>query len=72
MWILIDLQQNLDGDTLLAIDTFKHFFPSNDTFRDNRLRAHPQADVIDNTFTAYYESNQSINGSLYDALSASD
>ncbi len=70
--ILIDLQQNLGGDTLLAIDTFKHFFPSNDTFRGSRLRAHPQADVIGNTFTAYYESNQSINGSLYDALSASD
>lgn len=70
--ILIDLQQNLGGDTLLAIDTFKHFFPSNDTFRGSRLRAHPQADVIGNTFTAYYESNQTINGTLYDALSASD
>lgn len=51
--ILIDLQQNLGGDTLLANDTFKHFFPPNDTFRGSRLRAHPQADVIGNTFTAY-------------------
>ena len=25
--VLIDLQQNLGGDTLLAVDTFKHFFP---------------------------------------------
>lgn len=70
--ILIDLQQNLGGDTLLAIDTFKHFFPSNDTFRGSRVRAHPQADVIGTTFTTYYESNQSINGTLYDAFSASD
>lgn len=70
--VLIDLQQNLGGDTLLAIDTFKHFFPSNDTFRGSRLRAHPQADIIGNTFTTYYATNQSINSSLYDALSASD
>jgi len=69
--VLIDLQQNLGGDTLLAIDTFKHFFPSNDTLRGSRLRAHPQADVIGNTFTTYYATNQSTNSSLYDALSAS-
>ena len=70
--VLIDLQQNLGGDTLLAVDTFKHFFPSNDTFRGSRLRAHATADVIGNTFTTYYTTNQSANSSIYDALSASD
>ena len=70
--ILIDLQQNLGGDTLLAVDTFKHFFPSNDTFRGSRLRAHATADVIGNTFTTYYATNQSPNNSVYDALSVSD
>ena len=70
--VLIDLQQNLGGDTLLAIDTFKHFFPSNDTFRGSRLRAHATADTIGNTFTTYYATNRSPNGSVYDALSASD
>ena len=70
--ILVDLQQNLGGDTLLAIDTFKHFFPSNDTFRGSRLRAQPQADVLGNTFTTYYATNQSPNSSVYDALSASE
>ena len=70
--VLIDLQQNLGGDTLLAVDTFKHFFPANDTFRGSRLRAHPSADVIGNTFTTYYQTNQSANSSVYDALSASD
>ena len=69
--VLIDLQQNLGGDTLLAVDTFKHFFPSNDTFRGSRLRAHPIADIIGNTFTTYYTTSQS-NSSTYDALSASD
>ena len=70
--VLIDLQQNLGGDTLLAIDTFKHFFPANDTFRGSRLRAHPIADVIGNTFTTYFQTNQSANSSVYDALAASD
>ena len=70
--VLIDLQQNLGGDTLLAIDTFKHFFPSNDTFRGSRLRAHPQADVLGNTFTTYFSTNQSPNSSVYDALAASE
>ena len=70
--ILIDLQQNLGGDTLLAVDTFKHFFPANDTFRGSRLRAHPTADVIGNTFTTYFATNQSANSSVYDVLSASD
>ena len=70
--VLIDLQQNLGGDTLLAVDTFKHFFPSNDTFRGSRLRAHPAVDVIGNTFTKYYTTGQSANSSTYDALSASD
>ncbi len=70
--VLIDLQQNLGGDTLLAIDTFKHFFPSNDTFRGSRLRAQPFADAIGNTFTTFYQDGQSQNSSVYDALSASE
>lgn len=70
--VLIDLQQNLGGDTLLAIDTFKHFFPSQDTFRGSRLRAHPTADVIGNTFTTFYATGKSANSSEYDALSVSD
>ena len=43
---LIDSQQNLGGDTLLAVDTFKHFLPSNDTFRGSRLRAQTLAGVL--------------------------
>ena len=70
--VLIDLQQNLGGDTLLAVDTFKHFFPSDDTFRGSRLRAQPFADVIGNTFTTYYQDGQSPNSSVYDALSGSE
>lgn len=70
--ILIDLQQNLGGDTLLAVDTFKHFFPSKEAFRGSRLRAHPTADTIGNTFTTYYQDNQFANSSVYAGLSVSD
>ena len=52
--VLVDLQQNLGGDTLLAIDTFKHLFPSNNAFRSNRIRAQPYADIIGNTFIIFY------------------
>ena len=70
--VLIDLQQNLGGETLLADDTFKRFFPSNDTFRGSRLRAQPFANVIGNTFTQFYQDQISQNSSVYDDLSASD
>lgn len=68
--VLIDLQQNLGGDTLLAIDTYKHFFPSNDTFRGSRLRAQPFADVIGNTATIYFDTNRSPNATVYDAVAS--
>ena len=70
--VLIDLQQNLGGETLLAVDTFKRFFPSNDTFRGSRLRAQSFANIIGNTFTQFYQDQRSQNSSVYDDLSASD
>ena len=70
--VLIDLQYNLGGDTLLAADSYKHFFPANDTFRGSRLRAQPWADALGETFTTYFTTNQSPNATVYDSLSASD
>lgn len=70
--ILIDLQQNLGGDTLLAVDTFKHFFPTKDGFRGGRLRAHEQADVLGNTFTTLFETNTTLNSTIRNALSVSE
>ena len=70
--VLIDLQQNLGDNILLAVNTFKHFFPSNNTFRNSRLRAQPFTDVIDNTFTTFYQDEQSPNSSVYNALSNSE
>ena len=70
--VLIDLQENFGGDTLLAIDTFKHFFPDSDPFRGSRLRAHEEADVLGNTFTTYFQQNRAPNSSVYNALAVSD
>ncbi|KAG4433289.1 hypothetical protein IFR05_011234 [Cadophora sp. M221] len=54
--VVIDLQRNLGGDALLAIDTFKQFFPNIDPYGGSRLRAHPAANVIGKAMTDYFES----------------
>ena len=67
--IIIDLQRNQGGGDLLAIDAFKQFFPSIDPFNGARLRANDFGDALGNTFTTYYNTQQT-NQSFYDALSA--
>ncbi|KAL8655711.1 MAG: hypothetical protein Q9226_002934 [Calogaya cf. arnoldii] len=57
--MIIDLQRNGGGGNLLATDIFKQFFPSVDPFGGSRLRAHDSANVLGNTFSAYYESQRS-------------
>jgi Peptidase family S41 len=69
--VLIDLQQNLGGDTLLAFDIFKQFFPPIEPFAGSRLRAHHNADVLGNTFTTFYDT-QPLDPSVYFAFSASN
>lgn len=67
--IIIDLQRNQGGSDLLAVDAFKQFFPSIDPFNGARLRANDFGDALGNTFTTYYDTQQT-NVSFYDALSA--
>ena len=67
--IIIDLQRNLGGSDILAIDAFKQFFPSIDAFNGARLRANDFGDALGNTFTTYYNTQQ-MNESFYEALSA--
>ncbi len=52
---MIDVQSNGGGQPLLAIDTFKHFFPNIDPFGGSRLRAQHAADVIGQTTTTYFQ-----------------
>ncbi|CZR66660.1 uncharacterized protein PAC_16561 [Phialocephala subalpina] len=54
--VVIDLQQNTGGQPLLAIDTFKQFFPNIDPFSGSRLRAHPAANVMGETITDFFDS----------------
>ncbi|KAF7956395.1 hypothetical protein EAE96_003736 [Botrytis aclada] len=53
--VVIDLQQNYGGQSLLAIDTFKQFFPNIDPFAGSRMRAHASADVLGKTLTPYWD-----------------
>ncbi|KAL8686862.1 MAG: hypothetical protein Q9224_005318, partial [Gallowayella concinna] len=57
--VIIDLQRNGGGGNLLATDLFKQFFPSLDPSGGSRLRAHETANVLGNTFSAYYSSQYS-------------
>jgi hypothetical protein len=54
--VVIDLQQNIGGQPLLAIDTFKRFFPNIDPFDGSRMRAHPSANVMGETITDFWNS----------------
>ncbi|KAH0534195.1 hypothetical protein FGG08_007206 [Glutinoglossum americanum] len=54
--VVIDLQQNVGGQPLLAIDAFKQFFPNIDPFAGSRMRAHHSADVMGETMTNYWNS----------------
>ncbi|KAL8698577.1 MAG: hypothetical protein Q9201_006494 [Fulgogasparrea decipioides] len=54
---IIDLQRNGGGGNLLATDTFKQFFPSVEPFGGSRLRAHNAANVLGNTFSAFFDSS---------------
>ncbi|KAH0559692.1 hypothetical protein GP486_003789 [Trichoglossum hirsutum] len=54
--VVIDLQQNVGGQSLLAIDAFKQFFPNIDPFVGSRMRAHPSANVMGKTMTGYWDS----------------
>lgn len=59
--IVIDLQANEGGEPLLAIDTFKHFFPNIDPFGGSRLRATTPANVMGQTLTLAFANLTSAN-----------
>ena len=68
--ILVDLQRNDGGPSLLAVDAYNHFFPDANIFLGTRLRAHPQADVIGNTLTQYFDENEVKDSDDYAFLAA--
>lgn len=70
--IVIDLQQNLGGNALLALDTFKHFFPELEPFAGSRMRSSTMSDAIGNTLTGYFrrllDNPAELNQTYLDAL----
>jgi Peptidase family S41 len=54
--VVIDLQQNVGGNTELAFDTFHQFFPGIDPFAGSRRRSHQLANVLGGATTAYWNS----------------
>jgi hypothetical protein len=67
--VVIDLQQNYGGQSLLAIDTFKQFFPNIDPFAGSRMRAHHAADVMGNTITQFWDGLSEDDETKYDLSS---
>ncbi|KAF4637196.1 hypothetical protein G7Y89_g886 [Cudoniella acicularis] len=62
--IVIDLQSNQGGEALLAIDTFKRFFPNIDPFGGSRMRAHPAANTMGQVVTSFFENNNDSDDTL--------
>lgn len=56
--VIVDVQCNTGGSELLAIDTFKQFFPSIDPFNGARQRAFKGNDELGNTFTNYFQKTE--------------
>ncbi|KAI1502241.1 hypothetical protein F5X99DRAFT_427387 [Biscogniauxia marginata] len=54
--VVIDLQQNYGGTSMLAFTTFRRFFPNIDPFAGSRRRSHGMADILGSTVTNYWES----------------
>ncbi|KAI0479822.1 hypothetical protein F4859DRAFT_477484 [Xylaria cf. heliscus] len=52
--VVIDLQGNRGGQVLLAVDTFKRFFPAIEPFGGSRLRATHATNVMGETITDYF------------------
>lgn len=46
--IIIDLQQNSGGLTVLAYDTFSRFFPQSEVFGGSRMRSHEFGNIVGN------------------------
>lgn len=53
--IVIDLQQNSGGLTLLALSTFKRFFYGQDPWTGSRIRAHDQANILGSAFSSWWD-----------------
>ncbi|KZM24592.1 serine-type peptidase [Ascochyta rabiei] len=54
--VIIDLQQNGGGLILLALRTFKKFFPTISPYTGSRIRSHEIADILGTAYTKWWQS----------------
>lgn len=66
--VVIDLQSNEGGEPLLAIDTFKHFFPNIEPFAGSRLRAISAANVMGQTLTSVFHNLTTADDEYYELV----
>lgn len=64
--VVIDLQRNPGGITVLAFDTFFRFFPHLETFAGSRSRSHELGNIIGNATTNWWDSLDPNNATQYD------
>lgn len=69
--IVIDVQANEGGEPLLAIDTFKRFFPNINPYGGSRLRATTPVNVMGQTLTSVFQ-NLSSTDDEYSLLVSSE
>ncbi|KAL4861297.1 hypothetical protein BDV12DRAFT_204153 [Aspergillus spectabilis] len=69
--VVIDVQQNTGGQPFLAIEVFKLFFPTIDSFSGSRRRAHPKANALGDIISRYWE-GLALNQSDYYYLSTNE
>ncbi|TVY84307.1 Peptidase S41 family protein [Lachnellula suecica] len=68
--VVIDLQANDGGGPLLAIDTFKRFFPNVDPYGGSRLRATSPADILGQTLTNVFQGLNSTNDNYFQLVNS--
>lgn len=53
--VIIDLQGNLGGDLYLAFSTFRQFFLPSQPFTGSRIRSHPMANILGNSYSQWWQ-----------------
>lgn len=64
--VVIDLQRNSGGLTVLAFDTFFRFFPHMQTFAGSRSRSHELGNIIGSVTSNWFDSLDPNNETQYD------
>jgi hypothetical protein len=69
--LIIDLQQNQGGLTLLALSVYQRFFFNNKPYTGSRIRSHELANTLGNTYSEWWDS-LAVDDPLYKPMSSSE